>query len=113
MQETVQPLVTDIINLSNAFANGTLPSLNNLPGPPAMQTGDVFFSGIKALVKIKRFNLDPKKGYQAIKKYKTYLEPRISTLAKTIQSPIPESQPGQIQNLQNLFSSLILKFKLL
>ena len=100
--KTVQDLVTDITALSNAFASRNTSGLNNLPGPPAMQTGDVFFSGIKALVKIKRFNADPKKGYQVIKKYKAYLEPRINTLAKTIQSPIPESQPGQIQKLQEL-----------
>ena len=106
VQEKVQPLVTEIITLSNAFANGTLLSLNDLPGPPAMQTGDVYFSGIKALVKIKRFNQQQAQGYDVIKKYKTYLEPRISSLAKTIQSTIPESKPGQIQNLQNLFSSI-------
>jgi hypothetical protein len=106
VQETIQPLVMEIIDLGNAFANGSLLLLNDLPGPPAMQTGDVYFSGIKALVKIKRFNLDPKKGYEIIKKYKTYLEPRINTLAKTIQSTIPESKPGQIQKLQDLFGAI-------
>ena len=106
VHDKVQPLVQEIIGLSNAFASGTLLSLNNLPGPPAMQTGDVYFSGIKALIKIKRFNQQPSKGYDAIKKYKTYLEPRITSLAKIIQAPIPESQPGQIQTLQNLFASI-------
>lgn len=106
VQDTVQPLVTEIVNLSNAFASGTLLLLNDLPGPPAMQTGDVYFSGIKALVKIKRFNQQQAQGYDVIKKYKAYLEPRISSLAKTIQSNIPESKPGQIQHLQNLFSSI-------
>ena len=106
VQEKVQPLVTEIISLGNAFATTTLPLLNNLPGPPAMQTGDVYFSGIKALVKIKRFNQQQSQKYEVIKKFKTYLEPRIASLAKTIQAPIPESQPGQVQTLQNLFASI-------
>ena len=105
VQEKVQPLVTEIINLSNKFASSTLPLLNNLP-EPAVQTGDIYFSGIKALIKINRFNLQPKKGYDPIKRYKTYLEPRINSLAKTIQSPIFETQSGQSQSIQNLFSSI-------
>ncbi|MDN3657348.1 hypothetical protein QWZ08_16980 [Ferruginibacter paludis] len=104
--ETAQPEVTAIIALSNAFAAGSLLLLNNLPGPPAVQTGDVYFSGIKALVKIKRFNAQKQQGYEVIKKYKTYLEPRINSLAKTIQSPILESRPGQVSKLQNLFASI-------
>jgi hypothetical protein len=104
--ETAQPIVTAIIDLSNAFAAGSLLLLNNLPGPPAVQTGDVYFSGIKALVKIKRFNAQKQQGYDVIKKYKSYLEPRINSLAKTIQSPILESKPGQISRLQNLFASI-------
>jgi hypothetical protein len=106
VQDKVKPLVAEIIKLSNTFASATLPLLNNLPGPPAMQTGDVYFSGIKALIKIKRFNQQQAQGYNAIKKYKTYLEPRITSLAKTIQSNIPESKPGQIKILQDLFGSI-------
>ncbi|MEO7044007.1 MAG: hypothetical protein ABI091_01780, partial [Ferruginibacter sp.] len=106
IQEMVTPLVAELIAISNAFANATLPLLNNLPAPPVMQTGDVFFSGIKALVKIKRFNLQGSQKYDVIKKYKDYLEPRITSLTRTLQSPIPESKPGQIQSLQNLFASI-------
>lgn len=106
VQKDVDPLITDITNLSNAFASGPLPALNNLPEPPALQTGDVYFSGLKALVKIKRFNLNPKKGYEVIKNYKAYLEPRVTTLARTIQSPIVETRPGQIQQLQSLYGAI-------
>ena len=106
VHDTVAPLVTEIAGMANAFANGALLSLNNLPEPPAVYTGDIFFRGIKALIKIKRFNQQPAQKYEAIKKYKTYLEPQITSLAKTIQAPIPESKPGQIQNLQNLFASI-------
>ena len=106
VQETVTPLVTEIINLSNAFTASSLPLLNKLPEPPARETGDIYFSGIKALIKINRFNLDKKQGYDIMKRYKKYIDPHIASLTKTIASPINESAAGQSETLQHLFASI-------
>ncbi|HEY6978177.1 MAG TPA: hypothetical protein VH396_17875 [Chitinophagaceae bacterium] len=106
LTDTVQTSITGINTLIASFDTNTLPLLATIPPPPAMQTGDILFHGIQTYVKIKKFNISDIKGYDAVKKYKRYLEPRINTLAKVIQSPVDESKPDQAKTLQSLYASI-------
>lgn len=103
---TVQPAVKTINGSIVVFDEQTLPLLKNIPEPPVMKTDDLFFHGLQTYIKIKKFNITKAEGYSTFKKYKKYIQPRINTLAKAIQSPIDETKPNQVKTLQNLYASI-------
>ena len=103
---TVQQAVKAINELIAAFEEHTLPLLKNIPEPPSLKTDDLFFHGIQTYIKIKKFNLTEAQGYSTFKKYKKYIEPRINTLTKAIQSPVDETKPNQVKMLKDLYTSI-------
>lgn len=88
------------------FDREVLPALRSVPAAPDKQTGDLYFLGIKTLIKIRRLNQEEKRGYETLKRFRKYITPQINALAAGIKQEIAESRPQQGELLTNLYASI-------
>ncbi|RAJ81879.1 hypothetical protein CLV59_104104 [Chitinophaga dinghuensis] len=104
--------VSSLKQQSRNFEKESMAAIEQLPNDSMMKAHEVFFHGIKILMKVNKFNAEKSTGYDAVKKYKKYVGPLFQTLSKSIGSEIEESRPGQYQKLQELFALLDKAFAL-
>jgi hypothetical protein len=102
----VQPMIAEAQQLALRFEQDTLPKLASLPGLPSMRSGEIFFHGIKMLMKIKTFNEENNQKYDTIKKHKKYLQPLIKTLAARKEMQLEESKPGHTGMVNSLYATI-------
>lgn len=88
------------------FDKEVLPSLRSIPAAPDKQTGDLYFLGIKMLIKIRRLNLEEKRGYETLKRFSKYITPQVNALAAGIKQEISESRPEQGKLMTELYASI-------
>lgn len=104
--DKIQPLIDEVHGLAGKFEEHTLPKLASLPGFPTMRSGEIFFHGIKMLMKIRKFNDQNNLKYDTIKRHKKYLQPLIKTLADRKDMPVEESKPGHMEMINSLYDKV-------
>ncbi len=102
VKEQIRPLADALAR----FEREMLPSLRAIPPAPEKQTGDLYFLGIKTLIKIRRLNQESKRGYETLKRFKKYITPQINALAAGIKQEISESKPEQGKLMKDLYAAI-------
>ncbi len=91
---------------SRKFEKEAMRDIEQLPTEVGMKAHEVFFHGIKILMKVNKFNAERDTGYDTVKKFKKYVGPLFQTLSKSTAADIEETRPGHREKLQTLFAAI-------